>query len=484
MNRREESSTIAKLVRIALALGALLISVYAVQSLMHGRRMVPIAVLGLFTIISVFLVLDKYYWLLCPFFLLLGISIPGIRLDPGELGCASVIGMYLVRKALGKEPSFHLSPNILPLVPLVCWIGFVYLLKPAGLAMFGAQTIGLRFYLKFLLAFLAAIVFSSIALDESDCRILYKVCFSAACLRLVLSILVERFQPEDIFSGDFEYGTRYYLESGIVIYALILARYSLSGILASPAMTLLAACLATLTLYSGRRTNAGLIFLYPLFHAILSRTNRLATMVVSSIGVILLIFLVAGDGTVYKLPYSVQRPLAIIAPQYRSMGFEGAGDTFRREMRSIAYEIIRDSPWFGRGGFTLSREETIWLTSLERNHSFRAMAYSGNWHNIWLSYAADLGIPAMLMWGVFVLCVTVFCFKNVQVLPLLPYQRYCFLFFSMQLLGLFAFSWVSTAAPSSSIHIWVRFGFLLAIANGARRSVPAFPTESKTEANE
>ena len=150
-------------------------SMLALRGLMFGQsanmRLLVVAV----SVLGVVLALDKYYWLTCPAFFVLGMRLPGLPFDGRELGCLSIIGVYFIRQAMHKEHPLKLTGAILAALPIFCWICIIWLINPTGLAMFGSSSIGARFYLQILLGFGAFVVLSALRLSERDCRILFSV---------------------------------------------------------------------------------------------------------------------------------------------------------------------------------------------------------------------------------------------------------------------------------------------------------------------
>lgn len=461
------SSVQIKIFQAFFGLGALCVFLYATRSLMFGGRTIPGAVAAVCVGTGVALLLDKRYWLVCPVLLVLGIGIPTVSISPGEIGCLALAAIYCFRVVVRRDSFSAMSPQVAILIPTMAWVWFLFCMNPAGLNRFGSDKIGLMFYLKMTAAFLATLILSSMSFDETDCKTLFRCIIVAALIRFFYNLAFGAVGGDATTIDYEEQVSRYYLESAGILFMVLFARFSIHEILFSMKLPVVL-FLAAVTFLSGRRSSAGQLVFIPFFQAMLTRRHYSTVVLCSVFAAIGLLFVIAGDGTIYHLPASVKRPLAIIVPEYRAQGFEGYSDGFRKRMRRIAYDTIRESPWFGRKGFAMTREEAAWLDTHNERTFFEGMAYAGNWHNIWLSYAADLGIPAMILWGIFVLRSLRFCFKSAWTLPFSPYAKACYLFFAYQFLCEIAMSWFSSSAPTASVQIWTRFGLLIAIANGAK----------------
>jgi O-antigen ligase len=80
---------------------------------------------------------------------------------------------------------------------------------------------------------------------------------------------------------------------------------------------------------------------------------------------------------------------------------EGGKDAFREKLRELAMEKIQADPWVGRG-YAVDRR-IMALIAATPNHSEKyilQLAQGSAWHNTWLGYAADFGIPASALQAV------------------------------------------------------------------------------------
>lgn len=456
------------------AFGLLMLGVFlfAVRSMMSGVYsrvgLVASSIVGIILI----LLLDRRYWLLLPFLYASGFTIPGLPFNGRELGCLVVFAVYCIRIAIRRDRPARIDRSLLVAAPLLLWMFFIFLLNPVGLAMFGSETIGGRFYFQILIGGLALYAISAQRIDEHDARLLFFGLLFFSVYSVVRGVVFPGADPDAIvFTGaEPEVSTRYAFIGCATIYTILFSHWSLSRVMVSPFKILLFAVLGLLTMYSGKRRAFGSLALVPLFRVFLTGKERLVTAVMVVLAAIAVCFVVLGDGKAYELPQSAKRTLAIVVPAYRANGDGGIHDIFRQEMREQARLVIRDNPWLGRKGFAMRLGETAWinfgggLTSLFASH-----AYSGNWHSTWYAYAADFGIPCMILWLLFNVYVVWFAYKACRTIPQGTYLSACCLYFSFLIYLDFAFSYTSGHSAVTTMTHFIHYGMILALFNGYRK---------------
>ena len=97
---------------------------------------------------------------------------------------------------------------------------------------------------------------------------------------------------------------------------------------------------------------------------------------------------------------------------------------------------------------------------------FEGHAYSGNWHSTWYAYAADFGIPCMLLYAFFFLYVLRYCWKASHVVVEGTYLPACCLYYSMAFFVSAAFSYTSGHSARTLLSHCIMYGLLLAIVRG------------------
>jgi hypothetical protein len=472
MAREADSALLLKLFRIAFAFVALAVFVYAVRGMMFGSLGKAKLVLAAFVGGALVFALDDKYWLLLPFLFLTGISVPRLPFNGRELGCLVLIGVYFMRLALRREHPFRFDRDLLVILPVLFWMFLVWTMNPVGLAKMGSNMIGGRFYFDIAVGAITLFVLSTIRVTEKDARLLFFVILAAQCLVLARGIIFPGADPDAlVFEGvEPERSTRYAFVVCSSIFMLLFSYWPLSAILAFQARIFLFAILSLLVVYSGKRRAFGTIALVPFLRMLLTGKEKMVTFVVSVLAIMFLVFAVAGDGVAYRLPKSARRVLAIVSSRYQKNDDGGFNDLFRRHMREQARTIIRENPWFGRKGFAMDLNETSWIlfgggkTSLFAGH-----AYAGNWHSAWYAYAADFGIPCMLLWAFFELYVLRYAFRSCRVVTIGRFLPTCCLYYSLWFFVDAAFSYTSGHASTTTFQNFVNYGLLMAVVRGYRR---------------
>ena len=445
-----------------------------VRALMSGSS-ANIKMLAAFSIaFAAVMLLDKYYWILAPILITIGLKIPGLPFDGGELGCLALVAVYFIRSAMHKEHSIKFNRYVIISFPLVAWIGLIWMLNPTGLNLLGSLSIGGRFYFKIVIGFLSMLVLSTFRFTEKDCRILFFSLTIAACFSFLHSIVSHQWQQaiENMSgSGYDDYASQYYLLGVLSLYLLMMSRYSLTQILTSLLKLLATFVFAFFVLVSGKRQGLGTLLATPFLRALLTRREFLATFVCGALFAMLLGVGVAGHGYLWELPLSARRGLSIFVPEFKTLSAMGASDIFRDNMKRVGYELVRSNPWVGRKGYAMSREETSWIwvsSGLSYDNQFQGHAFSGNWHNLWLAFACDFGLPCLFLFALFGAFLMWHVVAAYRYCPGNSFVEACYLFYALQLCSRFLFASVAGHSSISLQDVFVKYGLVLAITNGAR----------------
>jgi hypothetical protein len=428
---------------------------------------------ALSVVVGVVRALDKYYWVICPVLFVSGIAIPGLPFSGRELGCLILIGVYFVRQALHKEQQIKLNRKVFIAFPVFFWICVVWMLNPTGMAILGAETIGARFYFQIVLGFFSLLVLSSFRLNERDCRILFYAVTVSCGFEAVLTFIhpmAGMFSSEgDEIEMDGRM-SRYEFLGAMSLYVLMFSRYRLSEILSSLWKLLLVLVFAALTIYSGKRRGFGTLIVVPVLRTFFTGRDKLSLGLCSVVGALLVAFAVAGDGALWNVPLSVRRSLSVVVPQYATGSAMGVTDVFRREVQRYGREVIRENPWFGRKGFSMDRGTTSWIIGRQGmgETTFSGHAYAGNWHSTWYAFAADFGLPAMFLWGLFMFFVLVWTYRGFNIPSIGVYPRAVYLYYAFGFYTSAIFSYTSGHSAQTALYGWFTWGFLIALQNGMR----------------
>lgn len=141
-----------RLRQILFGLALVVVGYMATRSLMRGGVKNVRTTLAAIAAIAGVLLMDRHYWMLCPLGFWANSLVVLPPLDLSEVGCALVIGVYFVRRALRREEHYPLQPAALLTLLYIAWVAVCYVMNPSGIYSFGGYTIGARFYVKISLA--------------------------------------------------------------------------------------------------------------------------------------------------------------------------------------------------------------------------------------------------------------------------------------------------------------------------------------------
>ena len=114
--------------------------------------------------------------------------------------------------------------------------------------------------------------------------------------------------------------------------------------------------------------------------------------------------IVIGHGELFRFPLTVQRAFSALPAQWDSElgSLAGGQDLFRTELRRQAIKKIEKDPWVGQGyqvNLSISQALTAQYAARGGDTELQVapFAMGSAWHNTWLGYAADFGIPASMI---------------------------------------------------------------------------------------
>ena len=458
-----------------LIFGLLLVALglMAVRRMMSGTvqsgQMIAAVVIGF----AMVMILDRRYWLLLPILGGFGMKVPGLPFNGAELGQISVVAIHAARLGLHRDTPAKLGADTWPIFPVFFWIAGIFCMNPSGLAMLGNSTIGSRFYMQIALGFFVFFALSAQRLNESDCKLLFRTLILATLFRLCREILLPQADPDalTIGSGEPERNARYAFVGFSTLYLYLFAKYSLPEIAGSFIRIGLVAVFSALTIYSGKRRMAGQLFLIPWFSVFLRKCGQIEVCILSFFAIIVLSFLIAGDGTYYETPKSAQRALAIVAPRKYLKDTDSGGihDAFRRGMRKQARNVISLHPFVGRKGFSMSFEETLWGMHTGEDAIYASHAASGNWHSAVYSFAADFGLPCLILFALFFLKSTFFEYHQCRTIRAGTYAHVMMMVYALNNLCTLVFSYTSGHSAETFAWLCNNYGWAIAIAGAATR---------------
>jgi hypothetical protein len=443
-----------------------------------GNIMLPTLVIGVSGGIAAILLLGRHYWYLIPFSVLSAlpaIPLAGRTIDLVEVTIAACSAIFFARLAMKKERFIPFRPTHTALLLSFAWICWIWYLNPTGLAALGAGTIGARFYVKIILGFLAFLVIASQKPTEIDFRRLLWIVFIGAILNTLygmFSFFVLGGAEAEQGAGGLEEYTWHQILAGPALTGawLIFALYKPSQIFSLqrpwlPMFYILAFGIAAI---SGKRMSILLILAAPLISCMLNKEYRYAFIGII-VGGAMILSLTLSQGSIFTLPFTVQRSLSWLPGNWDpSLQELGSGDKFREQLRELATHEIKRSPLFGRGYATSLADVMSGYTMMEHGTGLEmeqvmGHASSKNWHNRWLGYSADFGIPftVLLVWLYFTAIIV--AWRLTRSLDPRSYARAFAVFAFFWIAQLIITSHTSGHTALDALRNWWLYGLLFAM---------------------
>lgn len=436
-------------------------------------------VVGIGIFVGTFLALGANYWMLIPFSL--GAAFPALPvagrfLDFPEVAIPGCSLIFLLRIATRKEQLRVFRRVNIPILLFMAWVGLVFVLNPIGFASFGSATIGARFYFKLVLAFAAFLIMSNRDYSERDMRWVFGFLIFGACFALIYGFGTTAFMgpqvdPTTGLVAD-EFYTWHQLLAGppLTIAFLIFARWSPKQVFSLRHMGLIFLYLTCIlmVLVSGKRMAMLSIFIAPLVSAIVYK-QLLYIITALTIASASLAVVVAGHGQWFDLPLVAQRTVSWLPGDWDQElnGLQGGADDFRAELRRVALKAIERNPVIGKG-FSIDIQDTLTAIGMGRfggNTEIQAAGFAlgRSWHNRWLGYAADFGIPLVIIQMTIFIAVLALAIRNFRVLGnsnlLGVFSLYVFIYTCRDIIA----SHTSGHTANDAFDRWWMYGILVTI---------------------
>jgi len=465
---------------------ALLLTFFLAISIGNGEPAeVAIIVVAVVCIALVIMLGDKY-WMLIPFAFssqLPAVPIRGRLLELPEIVAVLCSLALVVRIAMKRQKFTIFRIQHVPVLLYAGWVVFIFCLHPigfSGLADSGAGLGGARFYAKILMALAVFLIMANQEVTERDCkRMLVSIIFGTAVasawqigvyfLPSFLGTYVDLSLDPDAF---------YTWQQSLAIVPLLLITLGFSRYRSSELFSLhrLWAVLAfglcvVLIAFSGKRQALATVPMLAILAAFMRREWGFLMLWVG--GAILAgCIIVAGHGELFRFPLIVQRALSVLPARWDAelgTAYAGGKDEFREELRRQAIKKIELDPWIGEGyqidlsvGQALSNQYATRGGDIELQCA--PFALGSAWHNTWLGYAADFGIPASVIAALIFFSVIRASYKLTGQFPpgSLRATLVCYIFLTAT--ALLLRSHTSGHSSNDAFQTWWSFGLLVSIA--------------------
>lgn len=496
IDRNISTTQITWVFGLLLGLGLAVMLGSAVGSQDYGK---VISVLGSAIAIAVFLAMGKHYWLLIPFSLgakFPAVPIGGRSLEFPEL-CIAGCSLFFVLRVATRREQFHLfRPINIPFILFMAWVGMVFIIHPIGFSMLGANVGGGRFYVKLALAFASFVILFNRTYSEKDLKWILGFIVFGSFFAMAYGIAEYALSGPaiDVTSGmaaeDFYTWHQVLSLPAMTISFLIFSRWSPKEVFSFQRLGILVVYLAcfALVLLSGKRMALPAVLLAPAISALMYRQFIYFPVALAGLSLATIV-LATGQGEWFKLPLVAQRTLSWLPgswdPELESV--RGGADDFRTELRRLALENIKEDPIVGQG-YAMNMGEIMSTITLQEQVGgidvvTAGHAISRNWHNLWLGYAADFGIPLSFLQAII--------FLTILVVSTRIFKRYS----NSSLLGVFSlYVFILTCRDLMASHTgghtsldaferWWMYGILIAIYLQTQRKMEPSSLETRGASN-
>jgi hypothetical protein len=470
----------SKILVFALSALGIVMAFFMGRAAGQGQLMHIALVFGVMIGAPLLLSLGKNYWYLIPASLLSGLpAIPfgGRNIELAELSIILCFGIFITRVAFKLDRLVLWRATHIPIYLFMVWVVLIFCLYPVGLAVFGSATMGARFYIQLALAFMAFLIISSRDITEKDCKWIIIFILAGTVIYAVYNIgsyiLLgpgdQILNPEADTEGTYTWHQTLSIPAMAVVF-LLFSWKKPSEILGfrKPALLLVYLFAIALTLYSGKRMALIAVLIAPFVSAIVYRQYAyvFSGTILASAFFLSVIF---GHGDIFKLPPQMQRTLSWLPAKWDSeFQYMAAGrDPFRESLRRFAMENIERHPIIGRG-FAIEYSEIIGQIGASRyigGDDMQAAPYAIGraWHNTWLGYAADFGIPFSVIQGILYLTVLFVSFKASRLLPFGSHRSIISIYILIFTVRDLAASHTSGHSALDAYGRWWMYGLLFAI---------------------
>ena len=442
--------------------------------------------------IAIIIALGEKYWMVIVIAFtsqLPAVPIKGRMLELPEIAAVLCTFAFLVRYAVKRQKLSIFRREHAPMLMYVGWVMMIFALHPVGLSDAGASLGGARFYAKILLALAAFLIMANQEITEKDCKWIVVFVLVGALLESAYQMAIY-FLPLGLLGleggvqlpGEDSYYSWHQALAGVPMLLICFgfARYKASEIFSFHrlwALGVFGFCVLVIAM-SGKRAAVAAV---PFFAIVAATVRReWGYLVLWLAGAVLAASIVViGHGDLFHLPLTVQRAFSILPAKWDSelQGMEGGQDEFRAELRRQAMKKIEKDPWIGQGyQVNLSVAQALLSRYATRGGDTEAQvtpwAMGSAWHNTWLGYAADFGIPASIIVGLIYLTVIRRAYKTFRTSPVNSATQMLAMYILLFTVRDFAFSHTGGHSSTDAFTRWWMYGLLvsLAIANQKRKA--------------
>ena len=403
------------------------LSVFVALAIGHGEFSTVGSIVGGLLAIAFALVLGRNYWLLIPFAFsaeLPAIPMQGKLVELGEAAIVICTVIFIVRFALRQQRMTVFRMSHAPVLMFTAWAVFIFCKNPVFLSISQGELGGARFYAKIIMAMAAFLIMANQQIGERESRWVVILLLIGAVIGETRNIASYFFpflggdaaavmsavtaSTAAMITDSYYTWHQYLAPVPLIVIMLLFSRYKARQIFTIERVWTLGLFLvsATFILFSGKRAALASVPACAIVAAIIRKEWGYLMLWVGG-AITAGLFLVAGQGTLFHLPMTAQRALSWLPGDWdpELQGTSGGVDEFRSTLRRLAWEKIQRDPWVGLGYHVDMAliQQCMDIGGGGTEGQVLPFALGSAWHNTWLGYAADLGIPAsvfaaMIFW--------------------------------------------------------------------------------------
>ncbi len=395
---------------LVVPLAMLGLSVFVALAIGHGEFFNVGVIVGGLLAGALAGILGRNYWLLIPLAFsaeLPAIPLAGRLIELAEASTVVCTAIFVARFALRQQRMTFFRASHAPVLMFTAWAMFIFWKNPIWLSVSGGEFGGARFYAKIIMALAAFLIMANQQIGERESRwilILVLIGSGLSTARSIASFFIPALGGNVALLGaeDFYSWQQFIAGVPITVILLLFSRYRAREIFTFQRVWILGLFVvsAVLVLLSGKRAALASVPACAVVAAVMRKEFGYLVLWVGG-AVTAGILLVAGQGTLFHLPLTAQRALSWLPGQWDTdlSSLAGGEDEFRAALRRLAWEKIQRDPVVGLGYQVdmalIQQSMDIGGGGIEGQ--VLPFALGSAWHNTWLGYAADLGIPASVL---------------------------------------------------------------------------------------
>lgn len=482
----------------------LFLFVFVALGIGHGEFFSVGLIVGGLVAVALALIMGRSYWLLIPLAFsaeLPAIPLAGRLIELAEAAIVLCTAVFILRMALRQQRLTVFRMSHAPALMFTAWAMFIFWENPVWLSVASGELGGARFYAKIVMALAAFLIMANQEIGERESRwiiLLVLVGAGISTVRNIAAFFIPALggdaamaasavaSANAVMETDSYYSWHQYIAGvPITVIVLLLSRYKAREIFTLERIRTLGLFLvcAVLVLLSGKRAGVASVPAYAVVATIIRKEFGYLALWLGG-AVTAAILLVAGHGSLFHLPLTAQRALSWLPGQWdpELQSLEGGQDEFRSTLRRLAWEKIQRDPWIGQG-YRVDMaliQQSMDIGGGGVEGQVLPFALGSAWHNTWLGYAADLGIPASILAGLIFLTFIKKGWRLSTQLPAGSWPATLAMYITLVAILRLLTSHTSGHSANDQFERWWMYGILVSLAVKAAKDREAAASTGET----